>query len=107
MYVRGVDAFQRAGHYFRAVDDNHRQAKALMRESTLHLHQLYVPVRVHGEKLEEVALRLTKEIHERERVYQEQVGRRRRRGSLARGYTLQSKVGQVTHTLCICTCDLH
>jgi hypothetical protein len=25
MYVRGVDAYQRAGHYFRAVDDNHRQ----------------------------------------------------------------------------------
>ena len=65
MYIRGVGAFQRASQYFRAVDDNHRQAKALIRESKLHLRQLFIPVQVHHQSLDTVANDLMSTIRDR------------------------------------------
>jgi hypothetical protein len=49
-YIRGVSAFQAASKYFHAVDDHHRQAKALVQESSLHLYQLFAHCKIRSSK---------------------------------------------------------
>ena len=65
MYIRGVGAFQRASQYFRAVDDHYRQAKALVRESALHLHQLYIPIQIQNRSLTNVTNTLMSDLQQR------------------------------------------
>ena len=69
IYVRGVDALMRASEYFRAVDDNHRQAKALSRVAAMHLHQLFIPTSLHGIAIEIVSADLVRGIKANRKCY--------------------------------------